>query len=123
MYYNPATKETLSAEETKIKVNASFPEGTEEVFGWHLIDEKLLYPHLLENQYAIPTGIDFIEGKYARTYAVKERKVPVEPSMQGMTIEQKYAMLENAVMDLARMMSDPNSYRQMLEEQAHRQEG
>ena len=123
MYYNPNTKEMLSEKKKKIKVNASFPEGTEEVFGWHLIDERMLYPHLLESQYAVPTGIDFIEGKYARTYAVKERKAPVEPLMQGMTIEQKYAMLENAVMDLARMMSDPDSYRQMLEEQAHRQEG
>jgi hypothetical protein len=117
MYYNPTTKETLSAEETKIKVNASFPEGTEEVFGWHLIDERFLYPHLLENQYAVPTGIDFVEGKYVRTYAVKERKAPVQPSMEETTIEQRFLVLENAIMDLARMMSNPEEYRRLLEKQ------
>lgn len=122
MYYNPETKETLSAEETKIKVNASFPEGTKEVFGWHLIDERMLYPHLLESQYAVPTGIDCIEGIYARTYAVKERKILDDLPMKELSLEQKYAMLENALLDLARMMSDPERYRQMMDEQAHRKE-
>ena len=50
MYYNPETKEMLSAEEVKLKINTSFPEKTEEVFGWHLIDERMFYPHLLDNQ-------------------------------------------------------------------------
>ncbi len=120
MYYNPKTKETLSTEETKIRVNASFPEGTEEVFGWYLIDENLLYPYLLDTQYAVPTGIDFIEGKYARTYAVKERDVVSIPDRLSM--EEKYLYLENALMDLARMMSDPDEYRMMLERAANSQE-
>ena len=123
MYYNPSTKETLSAEETTLRVNASFPEGTEEVFGWHLIDERMLYPHLLESQYAVPTGIDCIEGRYARTYAVKERKIPEDTPLNRLPIEERYAFLENAVLDLARMMSDPEGYRQMIDEQAHMQEG
>lgn len=102
MYYNPETNECLSKEEVKLKVNASFPDGTEEVAGWHLIDEEMLHPHLLEDQIAVPTGIAFENDKWVRTYAVKQKmKLP-----ETEDLHEKYAVLETAFLELAQIVSD-----------------
>ena len=125
MYYNPETKEFLSKEEVQNRVNASFPVGTERVFGWYLIDEDFLYPHLLENQYAVSSGIDFNNGKYARTYIVKEKSAEsnVEKNENDETNESedswkaRCSMLEQAILDLAQMVSNLEDYRIMREKQ------
>ena len=108
MYYNPETKEILSAEEVRLRVNASFPDGIEEVFDWHLIDEDILKPHLLDNQYAVQTGIDFYEGKWARTYAVKEKPNAAPVMTVEEELRERCRLLENAVIDLAKMVANQN---------------
>lgn len=121
MYYNPETKETISKEALQNLLNASFPEGTLLIDGWHLIDEKTLHPHLLEGQFAEPTGLAFEDGKWCRTYAVRtavEPKKP-EPAAEDVIKEQseKIVLLEKAVQDLAQMVSNLEDYRILYEQE------
>ena len=89
MYYNPETKATASREDLMVQFNASIPESAEEVNGWHLIDEQILYPSFEASQIAVPEGIELHEGKYAR--------------------------LEQAFLDLAQMVSNLEDYRMLAE--------
>lgn len=115
MYYNPETKESISKEALQNLLNASFPEGTSFIDGWHLIDEKTLYPHLLEDQYAEPTGIVFEQDRWCRTYAVRTLAEPKEPNPATEDIikaqAEKIILLEKAVEDLAQMVSNLEDYR------------
>ena len=113
MYYNPETKATASREDLMVQFNASIPESIEEVNGWHLVDEQILYPSLQENQIAVPEGIEFRDGIYARTYSVKEVQKPAAPVDES--LEAKYARLEQAFLDLAQMVSNLEDYRMLYE--------
>ena len=132
MYYNPETKETISKEALQNLLNASFPEGTILIDGWHLIDEKTLYPHLLEGQYAEHTGIAFEDGKWCRTYAVRTTAKPVDVPEQAMeqasesedviqAQAEKIALLEQAVADLGQMVSNLEDYRIFFEKRLETQ--
>ena len=114
MYYNPETKKTASREDLMVQFNASIPESAEEVNGWHLIDEQILYPSLEASQIAVPEGIELHEGKYARTYSVKDVPAPSAPIADD-TLEAKYARLEQAFLDLAQMVSNLEDYRMLAE--------
>ena len=100
MYYNPETKETLSREEIKFLFHSSFPEGTEEVFGWYLIDKSALIPSLEDGQTAIPTEIVLHEGRWCQAYRAGELPKPQED------LEARCRMLEQALVDLAQTVSD-----------------
>lgn len=113
MYYNPETKATASREDLMVQFNASIPESIEEVNGWHLVDEQMLYPSLEENQVAVPEGIELRDGIYARTYSVNEVQKPSAPVVES--LEAKYARLEQAFLDLAQMVSNLEDYRMLAE--------
>lgn len=114
MYYNPSTKEVLSAQELKTLLNASFPETTEEVQGWFLIDKTSQYPSLEPDQYAIEDSIKKVKGKYVQTYTVNARPSAPSPSIDDLD---KIALLEKAVEDLAQMVSNLEEYRVWKEQQ------
>lgn len=115
MYYNPETKDTASREDLMVQFNASIPESAEEVNGWHLIDEQILYPSLENGQTAIAEGIELHDGKYARTYSVKDASVPSVQPIADESLEAKYARLEQAFLDLAQMVSNLEEYRMVAE--------
>lgn len=100
MYYNPETKETLSREEIKSLFRSSFPEGTEEVFGWHLVDKSALLPSLEDGQTAVPTEIVLHEGRWCQAYRAGELPKPQED------LEARCRMLEQALLDLAQTVSN-----------------
>lgn len=114
MYYNPSTKEVLSSQELKNRLNASFPETTEEVQGWFLIDKTSKYPSLEPDQYAVEDSIKKIKGKYVQTYTVNTR-----PSASSLSVNDsnKIALLEKAIEDLAQMVSNLEEYRIWKEQQ------
>ena len=114
MYYNPETQKTASKEEIMVLFNASFPDTTEEVNGWHLIDESILYPALEANQIAIQEGIELHDGRYARTYSVKDAPAPA-PAPVDDSLEAKYARLEQAFLELSQMVSNLEEYRMLYE--------
>ena len=114
MYYNPETKDTASREDLMVQFNASIPESAEEVNGWHLIDEQILYPSLSANQIAISKGIELHEGKYARVYSVQDIPAP-SASVVDESLEAKYTRLEQAFLDLAQMVSNLEEYRMLAE--------
>lgn len=114
MYYNPETKKTASREDLMVQFNASIPESAEEVNGWHLVDEQILYPSLEASQIAVPEGIELHEGKYARVYSVED--IPVSSTLDAdNSLEAKYARLEQAFLDLAQVVSDLEDYRTLAE--------
>ncbi len=115
MYYNPETKDTASREDLMVQFNASIPESAEEVNGWHLIDESILYPSLENGQTAVAEGIELHDGKYARTYSVKDIPAPSAPVTDD-SLEAKYARLEQAFLDLAQMVSNLEDYRMLAEQ-------
>jgi hypothetical protein len=114
MYYNPETKESLSKEALQNLLNASFPEGTLLIDGWHLIDENTLYPHLLEGQFVEQTGLVFEQNKWCRTYAVRttSESKGSESTTEDIikTQAEKIVLLEKAVEDLAQMVSNLEEY-------------
>ena len=115
MYYNPETQKTASREELMVLFNASIPDSADEVNGWHLVDEEFLYPALEPNQTAVPEGIELRDGKYVRTYSVKEihsvpHSAPVDESLEA-----RYERLEQAFLDLAQMVSNLEDYRMLAE--------
>ena len=114
MYYNPETKKTASREDLMVQFNASIPESAEEVNGWHLVDEQILYPSLEASQIAVPEGIELHEGKYARAYSVED--IPVSSTLDAdNSLEAKYARLEQAFLDLAQVVSNLEDYRTLAE--------
>ena len=115
MYYNPETKKTASREDLMVQFNASIPESAEEVNGWHLIDESILYPSLENGQTAIAEGIELHNGKYARTYSVKDASASSVQPIADESLEAKYARLEQAFLDLAQMVSNLEDYRMLAE--------
>lgn len=115
MYYNPETKDTASREDLMVQFNASIPESAEEVNGWHLIDESILYPSLENGQTAIAEGIELHDGKYARTYSVKDASAPSSQPIADESLEAKYNRLEQAFLDLAQMVSNLEEYRMLAE--------
>ncbi len=116
MYYNPETKDTASREDLMVQFNASIPESAEEVNGWHLIDESILYPSLENGQTAVAEGIELHDGKYARTYSVKDIPAPSAPVTDD-SLAAKYARLEQAFLDLAQMVSNLEDYRMLAEQE------
>lgn len=115
MYYNPETQKTASKEDLMVLFNASIPDAADEVNGWHLIDETTLYPVLESNQTAVQEGIELRDGRYVRTYSVKE----VQPAPQSGTVDEsleaRYERLEKAFLDLAQMVSNLEDYRMLYE--------
>ncbi len=106
MYYNPESRKTAFKEDLMVQFNASIPELTEEFNGWHLVDEQILYPHLKENQIAIPENIKFYKGNYAQTYSIKQVNPIVDASIKA-----KYTRLENAFIELAQIVTNFEEYR------------
>lgn len=113
MYYNPSTKEVLSSQELKNLLNASFPDTTEEVHGWFLIDKTSQYPSLEPDQYAVEDSIQESNGKYVQTYTVKTRPSTPVPADES----DRVSLLESAVADLAQMVSNLEEYRVWKERQ------
>lgn len=119
MYYNPETQKTASKEDIMVLLNASFPDSTAEIGGWHLVDESLLYPSLEQNQFAVPESIELHDGIYARTYSIQECANPV-PSHSGdgeESLQEKYERLEQAFLDLAQIVSNLEDYRMLAEKE------
>lgn len=116
MYYNPETKKTASKEEIMVLFNASFPDTTEEINGWHLVDESVLYPALEVDQIAVAEGIELHDGRYVRTYSVKDAPAPAVTPVDE-SLEAKYARLEQAFLDLAQMVSNLEDYRMLYEKE------
>jgi len=116
MYYNPETKETVSREDLMVQFNASIPESAEEVNGWHLIDEQILYPNLEANQIAVPEGIELHDGTYARAYSVKDIPTSTKDEVDE-TLEARYNRLEQAFLDLAQLVSNLEEYRMQAEKE------
>lgn len=123
MYYNPSTKEIRTKEEVKLIVNASFPDNTLEIDGWYLIDETSLYPYIDEYHVAVQSGIEYNEGRWARTYAVKPLSISNSDSLDASNIaasdyielQKKYSILEKAVSDLGQIVSNLEMYRLLAE--------
>jgi hypothetical protein len=114
MYYNPSTEEVLSVQDLRNLVNASFPDSTEEVHGWFLIDRTSAYPSLQQNQYAVEGPVKKIKGKYVQTYEVKTVQ---SPSVQPSEDPDRMEILEKAIQDLAQMVSNLEEYRVWKESQ------
>lgn len=110
-YYNPETGQAMAKQMLQNYLNASFPEGTPEILGWHLVDEEAKRPSLSEGQKAVKDGIVLENGKYCQTYSVAENEAVSQ--IQGGTAEDggRLAILERAVAELAQMMSNFEDYR------------
>ena len=115
MYYNPETQKTASKEDLMVLFNASIPDAADEVNGWHLIDETALYPVLEPNQTAVQEGIELRDGRYVRTYSVKEVQPAAHSEPVDESLEARYERLEKAFLDLAQMVSNLEDYRMLYE--------
>ena len=106
MYYNPYTKETLDVQSLRNRINVSFPDGIEKVQDWHHLDQKTMHPAFDKGQIAIKDKIIEKDGRYFQTYAVKD--VPVGAAED----QDRIAILEKALMDLAQTVSSIESGKQ-----------
>lgn len=97
-------------------INASFPDGTEEILGWHLVDEEAKRPVLGDGQKAVKSEIILEDGKYFQTYAVEENEAIQNVQSNAMQDSSRIAILERAVVELAQMMSNFEDYRAYREE-------
>ena len=116
MYYNPETRQTMMKQMLQNHINASFPDGTDEILGWHLVDEEAKRPALEEGQKAVKSEIILEDGKYFQTYAVEENEAIQNVQSNAMQDSSRIATLERAVVELAQMMSNFEDYRAYREE-------
>lgn len=125
MYYNPEKKKTASKEDIMVLLNASFPDSTAEIGGWHLVDENLLYPSLEQNQIAVPESIELHDGIYARTYSIKEQVTPIPSYSEDgeESLQEKYERLEQAFLELAQVVSNLEDYRMLAEREKEEEAG
>ena len=106
-YCNERNGELLSSEDLKRRINTSFPDDMPEVCGWHLVDEVSLYPSLSEGQTAIQDKVIQQDGKWMRTYLIKEpESISQSDNYIEEDIHKKYATLEKALSDIAYIVSN-----------------
>ena len=97
MYYNQVTKKILSRRSLKNLINCSIPVGQESVGDWLLIHDEI--PGPLEGKILVKDSIEVVDGVAVQKY--KYEDVPIESSDSD-----RILLLENAVMDLAQIVSD-----------------
>lgn len=128
MYYNPSTKETLSEQDLKNLLNVSFPEGREQVGEWLFVHDNR--PEPKEGKVAVKSTIKIKDGKAVQTYrqksipesvpqaSVEERIKEVEDAISALkqgvpedsNIIQKVSVIEGAIVDLAAMIANLQTY-------------
>ena len=128
MYYNPSTKETLSEQDLKNLLNVSFPEGREQVGEWLFVHDNR--PEPKEGKVAVKSTIKVKDGKAVQTYrqksipesvpqaSVEERIKEVEDAVSAIkqtasedsNIIQKISVIEGAIVDLAAMIANLQTY-------------
>lgn len=128
MYYNPSTKETLSEQDLKNLLNVSFPEGREQVEEWLFVHDNR--PEPKEGKVAVKSTIKVKDGKAVQTYrqksipesvpqaSVEERIKEVEDAVSALkqsapedsNIIQKVSVIEGAIVDLAAMIANLQTY-------------
>lgn len=102
-YCNERNGELLSPEELKKRINTSFPNGIDEVYGWHLVDELAMYPMLSEKQTAVPDKVVCKDGKWMMTYKIND--ILSYEEVEGINFKERCENLEKAVSDLAYIVS------------------
>lgn len=109
MYYNQSTMETAISDEVRRATNCSFAEGTETVGDWLFVHEEM--PAAPEGKMAVPGRVEVRDGKAYRTYEMADApKVP-----EAREDADRMTVLEQAVMDLAQMVSNLEEYRMLAE--------
>lgn len=116
MYYNPETKEILDSQKLRNLLNVSFPEGIEQVQNWYLIDQNSERPQIGPDQTLIKDQILEIGGRYVQTYTIKTLPSSPLPDIDS-TMEERINFLEDAMADLAQMVSNLEDYRIFYESQ------
>lgn len=100
MYYNPETQEKKSLMELKALLHASIPYNAELVNGWYLLHNGAA-PATEYGQSIAPDTVELIDGKYTQTFKVVG--TPQEPEE---TVEDRLAMLEDALIELAGIITE-----------------
>ena len=128
MYYNPSTKETLSEQDLKNLLNVSFPEGREQVGEWLFVHDSR--PEPKEGKVAVKSTIKIKDGKAVQTYrqqvlkesvqepSIEERIKEVEDAVSALKqsapedsdLAQKVSIIEGAIVDLAAMIANLQTY-------------
>ena len=128
MYYNPSTKETLSEQDLKNLLNVSFPEGREQIGDWLLVHDDRPTPD--KGYAAVKSEIRIVNGKAVQTYRAEKLDEPVqqesfenrikeiEDAVDELKTEaagdaalaQKISIVEGAIIDLAAMMANLQTY-------------
>ena len=76
MYYNPETQEKISRRELCTMLNASIPEGAEEVSGWYNLTQSDMPEY--DPAFTIEQGaVELIDGHYVQTW-VQTARAPEE---------------------------------------------
>ncbi len=110
MYYNQITKEKKTRQDLKKLMNCSIPVGQETVEDWLLIHEET--PERQENKMIVKDDIEVRDGIAWQTYKYTDFVDEVDDESDRISV------LENAVMDLAKIISDLEYQRVYLENSA-----
>ncbi len=86
MYYNPNTHATSNRKALCIALNASIPEGTENVGKWYLLHNGD-YPTADDTHTVIEGPIKLIDGKYYLTWKLEEKSEAVLQAEKEMKAE------------------------------------
>ena len=110
-YYNPENGQTMGKQMLQNHLNASFPEGTPEILGWHLVNEEAKRPQLENGQKTVKDEIVLENGQYFQTYSIVENEAISQLSGGNGEDNGRIAILERAVAELAQMVSNFEDYR------------
>ena len=98
MYYNPTTREKITRDELKRRLNASFLGRQESIDGWVLLHNGRV-PETQSGQSAVPAAVEFVDGRYVQTYEVSGSPQP-EPA----SVEDRIRELEDALLEIAEIV-------------------
>jgi hypothetical protein len=98
MYYNQITKKILSRRDLKNLINCSIPSGQETIGDWLLIHDEI--PERQEGKIIVKDSVEIVDGIAVQMYRYDD--LPNE----NIDEYDRISLLENAVMDLAQIVSD-----------------
>ncbi len=100
MYYNQITKKILSRRDLKNLINCSIPSGQENIGDWFLIHDEI--PERQEGKIIVKDSVEIVDGVAVQMYRYDD--LPTES--ESINEDDRISLLENAVMDLAQIVSD-----------------
>ena len=116
MYYNQNTKTKLSRQSLKKVLHCSIPENQESVGEWLLIHDEI--PEREDGKIIVKDSIEIRDGVAVQTYRYLDA---IDESADEEDDDDRISVIENALMDLAQIISDLES-RQFLSENSAAEE-